>query len=165
MREGVLQYLEGGLRSPLCVFKIMSIKPEIQMYLVVVEPPEGVTLAMQRGKDELLEPSEVTADALVFAFTLVVADLEAAPVRFTGEFAQGPASARFVYVNSGTLAGQPDSVWTRRAKVPLTGISAELVKTALESGRPLVAEVAGTGRGGGPLVASIPLLRNWELGV
>lgn len=95
---------------------------------------------------------------------MVVADLAATPVRFTGEFAQGPAAARFVYVRSGTLAGQPDAAWTRRAKVPLWGISAELVQATLESGRALEARVAGTAKDGGPFFASVPLLTPWTAG-
>jgi len=143
----------------------MTTKPKIWVYLEVIDPPAGVTLAVQRGKDQLLESVEKTPERLVFAFTLTVADLDAVPVRFTGEFAQGPAAERFVYVNSGTLAGQPDSAWTRRAKVPLSGISAEQVRVALDTGKPLVATVAGQGRGGGPLVASVPLLTDWHLAV
>lgn len=143
----------------------MTTKPTIQVCLEVADPPAGVTLAVQRGKDQLLEPVERTPERLVFVFTLTVAELDAVPVRLTGEFAQGPADGRFVYVNSGTLAGQPDSAWTRRAKVPLSGISAGLVQAAIEQGRPLVATVAGQGRGGGPLVASVPLLTDWHLAV
>ena len=133
------------------------------MQLIVVEPPPGVALAVQRGRDGLLAASEESPDALVFDFSLVVADLETVPVRLTGEFAQGPANGRFVYVRAGTLAGQPSSCWTRRAKVPLAGISGELIREALDSGKPLVARVAGTAPGGGPFFASVPLLSEWRL--
>ena len=143
----------------------MAQKEEITLRLIVVEPPAGVTFAVQRGKSALLEPVEQTAEALVFEFSLVVADLDAVPVRFTGEFAQGPANGRFVYVNSGTLAGQASSEWTHRAKVPLSGISAELVRAALDSGLPLTARVAGSAKTGGPFFASAPLLSAWELAV
>ncbi len=34
---------------------------------------------------------------------------------FLGPFVQGPPVGLFVYVNSGTLAGQSDSCWTRRS--------------------------------------------------
>ncbi len=132
------------------------------MRLAVLGPSEGVALAVQRGKEGLLEPCERSAEALVFEFSLTVADLEVAPVRFTGEFAQGPTNARFVYVCAGTLAGQHDSPWTRRAKVPLSGISAETVRRALETGNPLVARVAGTAKDGGPFFASVPLLSEWQ---
>jgi Family of unknown function (DUF5990) len=103
------------------------------------------------------------SDALVFEFSLVVADIAATPVRFTGEFAQGPANARFVYIRSGTLAGQVGSAWTRRAKVPLWGISTELVQAALDLGRPLEARVAGTAKDGGPFFASVALLTPWSV--
>ena len=141
----------------------MSAKVEISLRLIVVEPPEGVALAMQRGKDALLEPCEKSPDALTFDFFLTVADLDATPVRFTGEFAQGPAGGRFVYVCGGTLAGQVGSPWTRRAKVPLFGIPAEAVRRALETGKPLVARVTGTAKDGGPFFASVPLLSDWQL--
>ena len=143
----------------------MTSKVEISLRLLVVEPPAGVALALQRGREGLVSCTTTLRDALVFEFTLVVADIAATPVRFTGEFSQGPAEARFVYVRSGTLAGQLDSVWTRRAKVPLVGISAELVQAALESGRPLEARVAGSAKDGGPFFASVPLVQNWELAV
>ena len=141
----------------------MADKVEIALRLLVVEPPAGLTLAMQRGREGLVAPTSTTAEALVFEFSLVVADIAATPVRFTGEFAQGPADARFVYVRSGTLAGQPSSAWTRRAKVPLWGISAELVQAALDSGRPLEARVAGSAKDGGPFFASVPLLTPWTV--
>ena len=143
----------------------MANKAEISLRLLVVEPPAGVALALQRGREDLVAPTSVTVEALIFEFSLVVADIAATPVRFTGEFAQGPAEARFVYVRSGTLAGQLDSAWTRRAKVPLWGISAELVHAALESGRALEARVAGSAKDGGPFFASVPLVQNWELAV
>jgi hypothetical protein len=143
----------------------MSRKIEISLRLLVMVPPAGVTLALQRGRDGIVNPIDTLSDALAFEFSLVVADITTTPVRFTGEFAQGPADARFVYVRSGTLAGQPESPWTNRAKVPLSGISAELVQAALESGKPLVASVAGSAKTGGPFFASVPLLKSWELAV
>lgn len=36
-----------------------------------------------------------------------------------GPFAQGPPAARFVYVDVGTYAGQKNTPWARRMKVPL----------------------------------------------
>jgi hypothetical protein len=64
-----------------------------------------------------------------------------------------------VYVNSGTLAGQVDSRWTRRAKIHLEGISWELIERALASpGTVLEARIAGMARDGGPACATVPLL-------
>jgi hypothetical protein len=43
---------------------------------------------------------------------------------------EGPPARRFLYVNSGTSAGQHDSRWSRRAKVALGGITAGQVRRA-----------------------------------
>jgi hypothetical protein len=72
---------------------------------------------------------------------------------------QGPPGGRFVYVNVGTYAAQPDSPWGRRAKVPLGGITDALLDAALASpGAVLEAAFAGRGRDGGPSCATVPLL-------
>ena len=78
-------------------------------------------------------------------------------------FSQGPPSGRFVYVNSGTLAGQKGSCWSRRAKVPLTGITWDDLD-AVRCGpvRVLEASIHGTGRDGGPACASVPLAAQWR---
>ena len=52
-------------------------------------------------------------------------------MNFLGPFTQGPPASRFVYVNSGTMAGENATPWTRRAKIPLAGITNAMVKKAL----------------------------------
>ncbi|HUD98875.1 MAG TPA: DUF5990 family protein, partial [Bryobacteraceae bacterium] len=80
---------------------------------------------------------------LAFEFTVGVKAGRggAAPV-FTGPLVQGPPGQRFVYLDIGTYAGQADSCWSRRLKVPLGGISAEMTvsRAVLET------RVPGTGR-------------------
>jgi hypothetical protein len=107
-------------------------KQTLWLRIVVLAPPTGVTLAVQRGRSELLAPNAITADAATFEFSVTVADAATDPPSLTGEFTQGPPGARFVYVNSGTLAGQSASCWSRRAKVPLTSINSELLRSALQ---------------------------------
>lgn len=113
--------------------------------------------AVQRGSAELLEPSERTPDALVFDFTVRVGATPAkAPPRFLGPFTQGPPSARFVYVTSGRRAGQDNTPWDRRAKIPLAGISASMIQAALgASGVRIETEMPGTGSDGGPTCATV----------
>jgi hypothetical protein len=82
-----------------------------------------------------------------------------------GEFAQGPPQARFVYVNSGVRAGQTDSCWDRRAKVPLGGITLEQIDS-VRSARDthLEASIEGTARDRGPACATVPLLApGWSI--
>jgi hypothetical protein len=129
----------------------------------VVDPVPGVTLRMQRGRDELVAPAKATAAEVSFDFTVRVADDARAP-NFLGPFAQGPKGGRFVYVNVGTCAGQLDSCWTRRIKVQLGGIDAKLVKSALaKPGSRLEARIAGRGKDGTPACATVPLVSDWEL--
>jgi len=55
------------------------------------------------------------------------------PVGFFGPFTQGPPRERFVYVNAGRHAGQTNSCWDRREKIPLTGIPTALIRHLLKS--------------------------------
>ncbi|HET7462894.1 MAG TPA: DUF5990 family protein [Longimicrobium sp.] len=133
-------------------------EPELPLRITVVGPPPEVTFAVQRGRDGLLPPTRRTADAIVFDFTVRVGERDGRP-NFLGEFAQGTPADRFVYVNSGTRAGQAGTRWERRAKVKLSGITRELVDAALaEAGAVLEARFGGVGRDGGPACATVPLL-------
>lgn len=141
-------------------------KEEVGLRLIVEHPVEGVTYAVQRGRDELLEPVLTQAERIVFELSLTVADLDARPPRLTGPFAQGPPRQRFVYVNSGAMAGQEDSCWKRRAKVPLVDIDRELLVRVLRKdgvGSGLEAAIHGVAKDGGPACASVPLSRRWRL--
>jgi hypothetical protein len=139
-------------------------KPQAKFRIVVVDPLSGVTYALQRVRSELLPPARSTATELVFEFSLTIADIDADPPRLTGEFAQGPPNKRFVYVNSGTMAGQAGSPWTRRAKVPLYGIArSELTKLSQREGLVLEARIRGTAKDGGPACATVPLLSKWVI--
>lgn len=135
-------------------------EPELLLRIVVLHPPGGVTFAVQRGKADLVPPTQGSAERVSFDLAFRVAgDRAAGPPNLRGPFAQGTPAGRFVYVNSGTLAGQADSCYTRRAKVPLTGITWELVEQARS--RPdalLEARIAGTAKDGGPACAAVPLL-------
>ncbi len=135
----------------------------VHVALRVIDPPPGVAFALQRGADGLVAPVESAGAVLRFEFSLVVADPDAVPVRFTGEFAQGPPLQRFVYLCSGTRAGQIGSVWTRRAKIPLAGLSKALLLRASSAGVGVEVEIDGRARDGGPVCASVVPKRGWTL--
>ena len=42
---------------------------------------------------------------------------------FKGPFIQGPSDNKFVYMDTGTCAGQQDSTWSRRLKIPIANIA------------------------------------------
>jgi hypothetical protein len=133
---------------------------ELPLRITVVQPPAGVTFCLQQGKKDLVPPTEASDERLSFDFALRVhGDRTQGMPNLRGPLAQGPPAGRFVYVNSGTLAGQADSCWTRRAKVFLAGITWELIEQALANpGTILEARIAGKAKDGGPACAKVPLL-------
>ncbi len=142
-------------------------KPQtyLPLRVAVIGPPANVVFALQRGKDELASSVISTGDDLTFEFSVRLGGKEDEWPNFLGPFAQGPRGARFVYVNSGTSAGQSDSCWTRRAKVALKGISWELVDRVLANPSGILeARIAGMAKDGGPACASVPLLNGgWTI--
>jgi hypothetical protein len=130
-------------------------KYEVPFRINVVDPLEGVEMKVQRGRDELLPPSNATANELVFDFEITIDTVGLEP-NFLGKYAQGPKQARFIYVNSGTYAGQHVTCWSRRAKLSLMSISSEQVEKALKSpGSRFETTMPGVGRDGGPTCASV----------
>lgn len=112
-------------------------------------------MQVQRGKDELLPPIAVAGDAIGFEFE-ITADLSAATPNFLGKYAQGPRDQRFIYVNSGSYAGQPGTCWDRRAKISLMTVTRKQIDELLaKPGTILQAEFEGIGRDGGPTCASV----------
>jgi hypothetical protein len=139
---------------------------DLPIRVTVLHPPKGVTFAMQRGKDELLPPSKVSAESLVFDLSVRVSQRKGggAP-NILGPYAQGKPDDRFLYVNSGTLAGQENTPWTRRAKVKTGGISWKLVEQILATpGSVLEARIDGVAKDGGPCCATVPIVHGgWTI--
>jgi hypothetical protein len=74
---------------------------------------------------------------------------------FSGPFVQGPKGGRFIYIDIGTCAGQRDSRWSRRLKIPLTAITEEMTAAVLET------RINGTSRDGGPACATPKPFNGW----
>ena len=129
-------------------------KHELLFRIIVNDPLKGVAMMVQDGKDKLLPPLESSDDSLVFEFTINV-DLSSGSPNFLGRFAQGPKDARFVYVNSGTYAGNSHSCWGRRAKLSLMSISRGQIEKAVAGNAVLETSFPGVGRDGGPTCASV----------
>ena len=127
-------------------------KQDVKFRIVVTEPLPGVSMQVQRGKDELLPPTK-NGSSLVFDFEISV-DISNGVPNFLGKYAQGPKDARFVYVNSGTYAGQHPTPWGRRAKLSLMSITKEQIEKALK-GSTIEVKMPGVGKDGGPTCASV----------
>lgn len=139
---------------------------ELPIRVTVMEPPPDVTFAIQRGKDELLAPTKVNARSLVFDLSIRVSERKAggAP-NVLGPYAQGKPDDRFLYLNSGTMAGQENTCWTRRAKIKTSGITWKLIEQTLAApGAVLEAVIEGRAKDGGPCCATVPLVNGgWKV--
>lgn len=140
---------------------------ELSIRIILESPPSGIDFAIQKGSGnnyETILKQRSGKEDLCFEFTIVVKEKEPASYNFTGPYVQGPANERFIYVDIGTAAGQFDSVWTRRLKIPLRDISAETIQQLLaDSSLVLETKVPGTGKDGGPNCATVKPFPGWHI--
>jgi hypothetical protein len=126
---------------------------DLTLRIILERPPAGVDFGLQQGRGSDYETVQVQRSGgadLIFECSVI---LKPGP-DFSGPFVQGPKGGRFLYLDIGTLAGQRDSCWTRRLKIPLTGIGGEGV---------FETRVPGTGRDGGPSCATVKPFSGWKL--
>ncbi|HVF30948.1 MAG TPA: DUF5990 family protein [Pyrinomonadaceae bacterium] len=122
--------------------------------VIVSEPLPGVMMRVQKGRDELISPTSSSMAELVFDFEITV-ELSSGSPNFLGKFAHGPKDQRFVYVNSGTYAGEHASCWGRRAKLSLMSITKKQIDDTVAGNAAIVTMMPGVGRDGGPTCASV----------
>ena len=134
---------------------------ELRLRIVLEQPTEGVDFGVQKGRGsiyETIQKQRSNGSDLEFEFSVEVKSAKTAPV-FSGALVQGPAGQRFIYIDVGTCAGQADSRWTRRLKIPLTGITPSMIA----AGSILEARVPGTGRDGGPSCSIVKDFDGWKV--
>jgi hypothetical protein len=138
---------------------------EVPLRLVLVDPPPDVVFAIQRGRSELHQVTRSMGKSISFDFALRARLGSGEEPNWLGAFAQGTRESRFIYVNSGTYAGDKKSCWGRRAKVSLVGITRRhLDQLQPQAGSVLEVRIAGTSSDGGPVCASVPLLgQGWHI--
>jgi hypothetical protein len=143
------------------------VEQELTLRIVLEAPPPGVDFGIQKGRGseyETILTHRTARGDLSFEFNVALkAENVRGPVDFGGPIVQGPRGARFVYIDIGTYAGQRDTPWSRRLKVPLTGITADLIRRASSNGRRVLeARVPGTGADGSPACASVREFSGWK---
>jgi len=140
---------------------------ELSIRIVLVDPPAGIDYGIQHGSGsnyDTLFVQQKKRDDVTFDFSISVTESkkDASP-NFLGPIVQGPPGGRFVYVDVGTYAGQKNTPWSRRMKIPLHGITWAMINEAIKPGHALAARIQGTGKDGGPVCATVPLLGGWEV--
>jgi len=126
---------------------------EVTLRIILKQPTPGVDFALQKGggsKYEVVQKQRSLPDGdLKFEFPVTVrSDKDGAP-DFFGPFVHGARGDRYLYIDIGTYAGQTNTEWGRRLKVPLSCITRDLINSQFT----LVGEIPGTGKDGGPSCA------------
>lgn len=124
---------------------------DLKLRIIVENPPLGVDFGLQQGRGSdyaTVQKQRSTGADLTFEFS--VPWKGGGPA---GPFVQGKPGERFVYLDIGTAAGQADSVWTRRLKIPLSGIAQE---GSYET------RVRGTAKDGGPNCGTVKPFAGWQ---
>jgi hypothetical protein len=140
---------------------------ELPIRIILESPPTGVDFGIQKGSGnqyETIQKQRSKNNNLSFEFKISVKESKTCLHNFVGPYVHGPTSERFIYIDIGTAAGQLNSAWTRRLKIPLRDISTETITQILaDSSLVLETKVPGTGKDGGPNCATVKPFSGWHL--
>lgn len=142
------------------------VEHELTLRIILEAPPPGIDFGLQEGSGndyKTVQTQRSKTSNLTFTFTVRAKQNTNGEPNFLGPFTQGPVQSRFVYIDIGTYAGQTGTHWARRLKVPLSGITWDVVKKAANSSHALETRVPGTGRDGGPSCATVKPFAGWKL--
>ncbi len=140
---------------------------EINLQITLIKPTPGVVFGLQKGSGNVYETIQKqipTSNDLSFTFTIKVKGdrpKDKLP-KLSGPFVQGPADGKFVYIDIGKCAGQFGTMWSRRLKIPLTGITWEVIDS-LSGDAILQTNVPGIGKDGGPNCATVKPFEGWRI--
>jgi hypothetical protein len=139
---------------------------EVNFCVILESPPPGVDYGLQKGGGsdyEVTQKQRSKTGDLRFEFDARVKEGKDGQPVFLGPFVQGPPHERFVYLDIGTYAGQSDTPWGRRLKIPLRGITWNEVKQASRGTDLLETRVPGTAKDGSPTCATVKPFAGWKV--
>ena len=139
---------------------------EIRLRVILSQPPPGVVFGLQEGSGSSYKTVQVQRSGeadLLFEFNVQLKPGKEPEsiADFGGPYVQGPKAERFVYIDIGTAAGDRQSEWTRRLKIPLRGISFDKASALAGSNSVLQTTVPGTAKDGGPNCATVKPFPGW----
>src|SRR5258705_5828098 len=142
---------------------------EVTLQITLIKPTKDVDFGLQKGSGnnyETVQKQRSDSQDLFFKFLVKVKGEKQKDLspKFSGHFVQGPAGNKFIYIDIGTYAGQANTNWARRLKIPLTGITwKDIDKLNADPNFILETSVPGTGRDGGPNCATVKPFNGWQL--
>lgn len=138
---------------------------ELTLKIILENPTAGVAYGIQKGKGsnyETIQKQISNSNDLHFELIIAVKRYEDNEPVFAGPLVQGASKDQFIYIDIGTYAGQENSCWSRRLKIPLKSISKDIIDK-LSPGHVLLAVVQGTGKDGGPTCGTIKPFEGWKV--
>jgi len=139
---------------------------ELKLRIVLNQPTPGVDFGVQKGHGndyETIQLQRSKTKDLSFEFSVRVAKGKSEEPNFLGPIVQGPTGQRFVYIDIGTYAGQTGTPWGRRLKVPLSGITWQMIdEMSTDENSCLETDIPGTGRDGGPTCGTVKPFAGWS---
>ena len=139
---------------------------EPTLRIILEKPTAGVDFGLQKGRGgdyETIQTQRSEGEDLHFEFTVraKTTGQDSLP-NFLGPFVQGPTGERFVYIDIGTYAGQTGTCFSRRLKIPLRGITWQMIEAVIDGGSCLETHVAGSGKDGSPSCATPKPFAGWK---
>jgi hypothetical protein len=127
---------------------------DLTLRIILADPPPGVVFSKQDAKNHPVDPIRAEGD-LSFDIPITLTPTPAG-LRPGGGFVRTDGRGRFVYIASGQAAGDCQTEWSRRLKIYLHDLPADIAP-----GEVLEATIAGRAKDGGPACATVPLLKGW----
>ena len=135
---------------------------ELTLRIILEKPTTGVDFGLQKGHGsnyETVQTQRSVGKNLSFECPVRISRAQDGSANFLGPFAQGPVGQKFIYIDIGTYAGQTETCWSRRLKIPLYGISWKMIDGASS----LETRVPGTGKDGSPACATVKQFAGWRV--
>jgi hypothetical protein len=144
-------------------------KHELIVRIVLQKPPGGVDFGLQKGSGhpyETVQVQQAHAQDIRFECPVTVKGDRQTDEKpgFSGPFVQGSPPEKFIYIDIGTYAGQRESIWGGRLKVPLRGISWDTIEEVIISSElVLETQVPGSAKDGSPACATVKPFGGWHI--
>ncbi len=140
----------------------------VALRINLIAPPSGVDFGIQEGKGydyKTIQIQRSKGTDLRFDFSVTVKrNGDDGLPNFAGRLVQGPPTGRFVYIDIGKSAGQTNSEWERRIKIPLEGITMQMIDQVSDNPkRRIQASIPGTGKDSGPSCATVKPIDGWKV--
>jgi len=132
----------------------------LQLHITLQTPPAGVAFSLQKGHGHDFEIEQVQlSNGGDLHFNLEINVKDGDIPSFTGPYVEGPTGGKFVYIRVGILAGQ-ETGYERRIKIPLSGITREMIAKATKG---IETVIPGTAKDGTPTCATVKPFAGWSV--